>query len=77
MLRLRTSVGIGQEEYERAFLLPFAPLVEVLQRHRDFGYVTRTDEGHWALTPKGYLISNTIISDLLVAQDASEPLKKL
>ena len=77
MLRLRTSLGIGPEEYERAFLLPFAPLVEVLQRHRDFGYVTRTDEGHWALTPKGYLISNTIISDLLVAQDASQPLKKL
>ena len=77
MLRLRTSVGIGPEEYERAFLLPFAPLVDVLQKHRDFGYVTRTDEGHWALTPKGYLISNTIISDLLVAQDASMPLKKL
>ena len=77
MLRLRTSLGIGQEEYERAFLLPFAPLVEVLQKHRDFGYVTRTDEGHWALTAKGYLISNSIISDLLVAQDASQPLKKL
>ena len=77
MLRLRTSLGIGQEEYERAFLLPFAPLVEVLQKHRDFGYVTRTDVGHWALTAKGYLISNSIISDLLVAQDASQPLKKL
>ena len=77
MLRLRTSTGIGQEEYERMFLLPFAPLVDVLQRHRDLGYVTRTEEGHWALTPKGFLISNSIISDLLIAQDESVPLKKL
>ena len=77
MLRLRTSTGIGQEEYERAFLLPFAPLVDILQKHRDLGYVTRTEEGHWALTPKGYLISNSIISDLLIAQDESIPLKKL
>ena len=77
MLRLRTSTGIGAEEYERMFLLPFAPLVDILQRYRDLGYVTRTEEGHWALTPKGYLISNSIISDLLVAQDESVPLKKL
>jgi oxygen-independent coproporphyrinogen-3 oxidase len=69
MLRLRTSTGIGAEEYERMFLLPFAPLVDILQRYRDLGYVTRTEEGHWALTPKGYLISNSIISDLLLLQE--------
>ena len=77
MLRLRTSVGIGQEEYERMFLLPFTPLLDVLYRYRDLGYVTRTEEGHWAMTPKGYLLSNSIISDLLIAQDESVPLKKL
>ena len=35
------------------------------------------DEGRWHLTPKGYLLSNTIISDLLIAQDESRPMGRL
>ena len=77
MLRLRTSAGIAADEYERMFLLPFEPLAEVLAKHRSLGYVGINDEGRWYLTPKGYLISNTIISDLLVAQDESIPMKRL
>ena len=77
MLRLRTSAGIAADEYERMFLLPFEPLAEVLAKHRSLGYVGINDEGRWYLTPKGYLISNTIISDLLVAQDESVPMKRL
>lgn len=77
MLRLRTANGILAQDYERMFLLPFAPLEEVLQRHRAGAYAAKTEDGHWYLTPKGYLISNTIISDLLVAQDGSQPLKRL
>ena len=77
MLRLRTSAGISPEEYERLFMLPFEPLAEVLRKHWDFGYAGRNEEGRWYLTPKGYLISNTIISDLLLAQDASSPLRKI
>ena len=77
MLRLRTSAGISPEEYERLFMLPFAPLAEVLRKHWEFGYAGRNEEGRWFLTPKGYLISNTIISDLLVAQDQSQPLRKI
>ena len=41
------------------------------------GYVGVNDEGRWHLTPKGYLISNDIITDLLLAQDESHPMRKL
>ena len=77
MLRLRTINGINAAEYERMFLLPFSALEEVLEKSRHFGYAAKTDDGRWHLTPKGFLISNTIISDLLVAQDASQPLRKV
>ena len=77
MLRLRTFNGINAEDYERNFLLPFAPLEDILEKNRDFGYAVRTEDGRWHLTPKGFLLSNTIISDLLLAQDKSTPLKRL
>ena len=77
MLRLRTSVGIQGDEYEKQFLLPFAPLEEVLYKHRTYYRAERSDDGRWTLTPKGYLVSNDIISDLLIAQDDSRPLKRL
>lgn len=77
MLRLRTSVGISATEYERMFMLPFAPLEEVLEKRRRFFHATQTDSGRWVLTPKGYLVSNDIITDLLLAQDGSEPLRRI
>ena len=76
MLRLRTHHGIASEEYERKFLLPFAPLQEVLGKYSQLGYADINDEGRWHLTAKGYLISNTIISELLMAQDSSQPLSR-
>ncbi len=77
MLRLRTFNGINAEDYERNFLLPFAPLEDILEKNRSFGYAVRTEDNRWHLTPKGFLVSNTIISDLLMAQDKSEPLRRL
>jgi oxygen-independent coproporphyrinogen-3 oxidase len=77
MLRLRTASGISAEEYERLFLLPFAPLEDVLEKHREFYYVHKNEEGRWSLTTKGFLVSNSIISDLLLAQDGSEPLRRI
>ena len=77
MLRLRTSTGIDAAEYEKLFLLPFAPLEDVLEKHRRFFHATQTDTGRWVLTPKGYLVSNDIITDLLLAQDKSRPLKRI
>ena len=77
MLRLRTFTGINAEDYERNFLLPFAPLEDILERNKNLGYAVHTEDNRWHLTPKGFLISNSIISDLLLAQDQSEPLKRL
>ena len=77
MLRLRTSQGIDAEEYEKLFLLPFAPLEDVLEKQRRLFHATQTDSGRWVLTPKGYLVSNDIITDLLIAQDDSRPLKRI
>jgi len=77
MLRLRTSLGVAAEEYERRFMLPFGPIQEILRKYEDLNYATRNEEGRWCLTPKGFLISNDIITDLLIAQDKSVPLKRI
>ena len=74
MLRLRTAGGIAREEYERSYLLPFDPIEEHLEKCMSYGHAVQNDEGRWRLTPKGFLISNSIISDLLVIQDRSEQL---
>ena len=77
MLRLRTASGIGREEYERQYLLPFDPLEQYLERCLDRGHAEYNAEtGHWYLTPAGFLLSNSIISDLLVLQDQSNPLAR-
>ena len=77
MLRLRTSTGIRKDEYEKMFMLPFEPLEEVLKKHMSYYYVSRNEDGRWTLTPKGYLVSNAIISDLLMAQEDSQPLRRI
>ncbi len=76
MLRLRTSTGINREEYEHKFLLPFDPIEEALEKYRGFGHAARNEEGRWRLTPKGFLVSNDIISDLLLIQDGSVQLQR-
>ena len=74
MLRLRTAMGIEEHEYQRAYLLPFAPLEELLQRYAEQGLATRTELGRWRLTPKGFMVSNTLLLELLDAQQESKPL---
>ncbi len=76
MMRLRTNLGIHAEEYEKRYLLPFAPLEHALEQCRQRGHAVKMDTGHWRLTPEGYLLSNSIISDLLLIQDEAEPLAK-
>lgn len=75
MLRLRTTQGINPSEYEKQYLLPFAPLEAALEQCRTRGHALRMDSG-WRLTPEGFLLSNSIISDLLLIQDQSQPLAK-
>ncbi len=76
MMRLRTTMGITASEYEKKFLLPFAPLEEALEQCRQRGHALRFDGGRWCLTAEGFLLSNSIISDLLLIQEKSEPLAK-
>ena len=76
MTRLRTTAGILGDDYERYFLLPFTPLENCLQKYASQGYAVQTAEGIWHLTPEGFLISNTIISDLLLLQDQSTPMSR-
>ncbi len=75
MMRLRTIGGINKAEYESSYLLPFEPLEQILETNRKLD-LTRCDNDRWHLTPKGFLVSNSIISDLLLAQDRSEPLAR-
>ena len=56
-------------------LRPF--LEEELEKRRRFFHATQTETGRWVLTPKGFLVSNDIITDLLLAQDGSQPLKRI
>ena len=69
MMRLRTSMGIEQDYYERNFLLPFAPLEKCLLECKERGLAVKTFDGRWHLTPQGFLLSNSIISDLLLIQE--------
>ena len=76
MMRLRTSLGIQAEEYEKRYLLPFAPLEQALEKCRQRGHAVKQDDGSWRLTPEGFLLSNSIISDLQIIQDEAPPLAK-
>ncbi|MBQ8769410.1 MAG: radical SAM family heme chaperone HemW [Oscillospiraceae bacterium] len=76
MMRLRTNLGISAQEYEKQYLLPFAPLEKALEQCAKRGHAVKLESGHWRLTPEGFLISNSIISDLLVIQDKAAPLAK-
>lgn len=76
MMRLRIASGIDPAEYEKLFLLPFAPLEKAMGKFREQGWAQKTYDGRWHLTPTGFLVSNTIISDLLLIQEKSKPLTK-
>ena len=69
MMRLRTAAGIDPKVYEQQYLLPFAPLETCLSECKERGLATKTFDGRWHLTPKGFLLSNSIISDLLLIQE--------
>ena len=76
MMRLRTTMGISAQEYEKKFLLPFGAMEKVMEQCRQRGHALKGDGGRWRLTPEGFLLSNSIISDLLLIQERSKPLAK-
>ena len=76
MMRLRTVAGLDPKEYEKRYLLPFSPLNTALEKCKEQGLALKTFDGRWHLTPNGFLISNSIISDLLLIQEKSRPIAK-
>ena len=75
MMRMRTVTGIQREEYEKQYLLSFDPLEDVLQKCEARHHAIFS-ENRWRLTPEGFLLSNSIITDLLLAQDRSDSIGK-
>lgn len=68
MMRMRTTMGINREDYEKQYLLPFDPLETVLEKYAATYHAIKSD-GRWRLSPTGMMISNTIIVELLEAQE--------
>ena len=73
--RLRTTVGITKKEFESTYLLSFDPIEEVLQKSFSLGHALCIND-RWRLTPPGMLLSNDILSDILIALDYSIQLEK-
>ena len=69
MLRLRTATGIDGVEYNRTFRMNFEPLEKLLCQYRDRGWAVQEESGRWHFTPRGFLLSNQLIGELLEAQE--------
>ena len=67
LLRMRTRWGIEEWEYRRNFGLNFEPIARKLEFFERHQWIVQTDH-RWHFTPQGYLLSNTLILDLLDAQ---------
>ena len=68
MLRLRTTRGIEEWEYRGTYYMDFTPIEQRLQEFSAQGWVEKTPVGRWRLTPKGFLVSNQLIGDLMERQ---------
>ena len=64
---MRTRRGIEEWEYRRKFGLNFEPIGRRLEFFERYHWVEQSDR-RWHFTPEGFLLSNTLILDLLDAQ---------
>ena len=60
MLSLRTAEGIDRRYFETTYRQRFQPMEELLAQYERAGLAVRTEKG-WRLTPRGFLVSNSII----------------
>ena len=67
MLRLRTIHGISEEEYYDIYRLKMDNILELMRKYEENGWMLHKD-GRWRFTPKGFMLSNTLIGELLEAQ---------
>jgi len=68
MLRLRTAEGISEKEYYDIFPSRFDSLRKRLDFFTEHGLIEKKED-RWCLTPKGFLVSNLVIEDLLETQN--------
>jgi len=66
LLRLRTVHGISKEEYYNIYRLKMDNVLELLQKYEANGWALYKDE-RWKFTPKGFMLSNILIGELLDA----------
>ena len=66
MLSLRTAAGMDVQTFERRFRQRVSVLEPLLKGYASHGLAQPTERG-WRLTPKGFLVSNAIISSLIDA----------
>ena len=72
MLRLRTTRGIEEWEYRGNYFMDFTPIESRLREFQAQGWAEQTAEGRWRLTPRGFLVSNQLIGDLLERQERAQ-----
>jgi len=63
MLSLRTAAGIDRQTFEKRYRQRFQPMEALFEQYEKAGLASRT-EGGWRLTPRGFLVSNSIIAAL-------------
>lgn len=64
MLRLRLSDGVSPKEFEERFGVSFESRYKKLEMYEKNGYIVKKC-GNFAFTPKGFFVSNYILSDIL------------
>ncbi len=74
MLSLRTAEGISRRVMEYGYRRSFAPLETLFQTYSSHGLAETTEAG-WRLTPRGFLVSNRIIGELLGAMGTDEAMR--
>ncbi len=67
MLGLRTVNGISEDEYRKIYRCSFSPISDLLKSYMEKGW-SRFVNGRWSFTPRGFLISNRLISEILDTQ---------
>ena len=63
MLSLRTAAGIDRQTFEKRYRQRFQPMETLFEQYEKAGLALPT-EGGWRLTPRGFLVSNSIIAAL-------------
>ena len=65
MLALRLSEGLDLKEYEKKFGKPLSPLsMKKIARFTELGYMKMNGD-RVSFTPKGFLVSNSILSEII------------